>query len=102
MSINPIDGVGSKSIPPAGADNGDTPAPPPSKPVIKPPLERPFSLSLPPEPNPAQSVVDNINASNEETEKNTAKSAKEDQLKKLLEEQRAQDQLLNGPGVDGV
>ena len=104
MSIGPIDGIGSKPSPliTTEGDSGTKTDSKPSKPAIKPPLERPFSLSLPPETNPAQAVVSNIEASNQETEKNTAKSAKEDQLKRLLEQQRAQDQLLNGPGLDGA
>jgi hypothetical protein len=79
----------------------DTPAQP-EKPAIQPPLVRPFSLSLPPENQTAQAIVKNIDESNKETERLTKQSAKEDQLKKLADEQLAKDQLLNGPGTRGV
>jgi len=104
MSTNPIDGIGSKPVAPSiGADDPapSTPATP-TKPAIKPPLERPFSLSLPPEKSAAESVVKNIDDSNKETERLTKKTADEEKLQQIVEEQQAQDRLLNGPGTSGV
>jgi hypothetical protein len=104
MSTNPIDGLGSKPITPSiGADDAapSTPATP-TKPVVKPPLERPFSLSLPPEKSVAETVVKNIDDSNKETERLTKMTADEQKLQQILEEQQAQDRLLNGPGASGV
>jgi hypothetical protein len=72
------------------------------KPIVKAPLVRPFSLSLPPENQAAQTIIKNIDASSNETEILTKKSAKEEQLKRLVEEQIVNDQLLNGPGKRGV
>ena len=104
MSTNPIDGLGSKPATPlSGIDNAESSQVAiPAKPVVKPPLERPFSLSLPPEKSTAETVVKNIDDSNKETEANTAKSAKEAQLKELLAEQQAKDRILNGPGTSGA
>jgi hypothetical protein len=104
MSTNPIDGLGSKPVGPLSSieNAAQSTAAIPAKPILKPPLERPFSLSLPPEKSVAETVVKNIDDSNKETEANTAKSAKEAQLKGLLEEQQAKDRILNGPGTSGV
>jgi hypothetical protein len=104
VSTNPIDGLGGPIIPTIVTDNGAAaPAPTePNKPKIKPPLERPFSLSLPPEKSPAEAVVQNIDDSNKETERLTKKTADEQKLEQIAQEQKAQDQLLNGPGTNGV
>jgi predicted component of type VI protein secretion system len=101
MSSKPIDGIGGSAPPPNIGPQDNAPPSLPTKPTIKPPLERPFSLSLPPE-NPAQAVVNNIEESNKETERLTKKSADEQKLQQIIEEQQAQDQLLNGPGANGV
>jgi hypothetical protein len=74
----------------------------PDKPAVKPPIVRPFSLSIPPENQAAQTIVKNIDESNKETERLTKQSAKEEQLKKLVDEQIVKDELLNGPGTRGV
>jgi hypothetical protein len=104
MSTNPINGI-NNNIPttPVGGDEPviTTPATNSGKPKIPPPLERPFSLSLPPE-NPSQAVVNNIEESNKETERLTKKSADEQKLQQIIEEQQDQDKLLNGPGANGV
>ena len=109
MSTGPINGIGTKpnsSV--TGLDeksiipNSPAPETKTDKPALKPPLERPFSLSLPPEQSAAQTIVKNIDESNKETEKLTKKSADEAKLKEILQEKQAQDQLLNGPGPSGV
>lgn len=104
MSTNPINGLGSKPTAPLG--DTETAAPStsttPAKPAVKPPLERPFSLSLPPEKSVAQTVVENIDESNKETEKLTKKTAEEQKLQQLVEDQLTQDRELNGPGKSGV
>jgi len=106
MATTPISGTPSSplatntSVGEAASSTG-TPAQP-DKPAIKPPLVRPFSLSLPPENQAAQTVVKNIDESNKETERLTKLSAKEEQLQKLVEEQIVKDELLNGPGTRGV
>ena len=104
MSTNPINGLGSKPFAPSvGTDDAAPSAPTaPTKPIVKPPLERPFSLSLPPEKSVAETVVKNIDDSNKETERLTKKSGDEAKLQQILEEQQAQDRLLNGPGTSGV
>lgn len=107
MSTNPIDGIGKSSIAPIAPSGGaDDPTPntsaTPEKPKLKPPLERPFSLSLPPEKSTAEKVIENINESSKETERLTKKTADEQKLQKILEEKQAQDQLLNGSGTNGV
>ena len=104
MSTNPIDGIGSKPIAPLGGTEEATPSTPaaPAKSAVKPPLERPFSLSLPPEKSVAETVVKNIDDSNKETERLTKKTADEQKLQQIVEEQQAQDRLLNGPGSNGV
>lgn len=104
MSTNPIDGIGRVSVTPVSAEvESPTPATL-AKPTIKPPLERPFSLSLPPESTrpAAEAVVKNINESNKETERLTKKTAEEQKLQDLAQEQQAQDRLLNGPGTNGA
>ena len=104
MSSAPIDRLGSPSITSVSPTDTASPAQhtteanPATKPAVKPPLERPFSLSLPADNSAAQAVVKNIDASNKETERLTKKSADEDHLKQILEKQKVQDQLLNGPG----
>ena len=106
MSTNPINSIGSKPTAPLSntEDTAPNTAATPAKPAIKPPLERPFSLSLPPESTkPAtDAIVNNINESNKETERLTKKSAEESKLQELVLEQQTQDQLLNGPGKNGV
>lgn len=104
MSTNPIDSIGSKPIAPLGGSETAAPSAPaaPAKPTIKPPLERPFSLSLPPEKSVAETVVQNIDESNKETERLTKKSAEEEKLQQIVEQQLAQDRELNGPGKSGV
>lgn len=107
MSTNPIDGIGKGAVSPVNTEvDSSVPATPATaaKPAIKPPLERPFSLSLPPESTkPAtEAVVKNINDSNKETERLTKMTADEQKLQQILEEQQAQDRLLNGPGTSGA
>jgi hypothetical protein len=104
MSTNPIDGLGSKPIVPLGGSETAAPSTPtaPAKPAVKPPLERPFSLSLPPEKSVAETVVKNIDESNKETEKLTKKTAEEQKLQQIVEQQLALDRELNGPGKAGV
>jgi hypothetical protein len=104
MSTNPIDGIGSKPIAPLGVSETPAPSAPaaPAKPVVKPPLERPFSLSLPPEKSVAETVVKNIDDSNKETERLTKKTADEQKLQQIVQEQQALDRELNGPGKGGV
>ncbi len=103
MSTNPIDGIGSSPITPLTTEGvAPTPEAKPAKPAVKPPLERPFSLSLPPEKSVAEKVVENINDSNKETERLTRKSAEEEKLQKIVEQQLALDRELNGPGKAGA
>jgi hypothetical protein len=108
MSSNPVDRIARKPVagltPTKGAPGSAESAAPGSsvKPAIKPPLQRPFSLSLPDEHSAAQEIVKNIDASNKETERLTKKSADEEHLKQILEKQQAQDQVLNGPGRNRV
>jgi len=104
MSTNPIGSITTKPTLPASNSEAQTTTSPatPTKVSVKPPLERPFSLSLPPEESVAQTVVKNIDESNKETEKLTKKSADEAKLQEILQEQQAQDQLLNGPGPGKV
>ena len=104
MATSPINGpVSTPASPLTTASELPSNAPTQAeKPVVKAPLVRPFSLSLPPENQAAQTVVKNIDESNKETERLTKKSAKEEQLQRLLEEQIVKDQLLNGPGKRGV
>ena len=104
MATNPINSPASASASPLTqasevASNAPAQA---EKPAVKAPLVRPFSLSLPPENQAAQAIVKNIDESNKETERLTKKSAKEEQLQQLLEEQIVKDQLLNGPGKRSV
>ena len=104
MATSPINGPTSSSasaLTPTSEPSTNVPAQP-EKPSVKPPLVRPFSLSLPPENQAAQAIIKNIDASSKETEMLTKKSAKEEQLQQLLEEQIVNDQLLNGPGKRGV
>ncbi len=104
MATSPINGKTSRPV------SSHTPANEPSTSAPasaeqakgKAPLIRPFSLSLPPENQAAQTIVKNIDESNKETERLTKQSAKEEQLQKLVDEQIAKDQLLNGPGTRGV
>jgi hypothetical protein len=104
MSTNPIDGLGSKPIAPLGGSETAAPNTPtaPAKPAVKPPLERPFSLSLPPEKSVAETVVKNIDDSNKETERLTKQTAEEQKLEQIVQEQQALDRELNGPGKGGV
>lgn len=103
MSTNPIDGLGSKPIAPLGIDETPPSKPAaPTKPTVKPPLERPFSLSLPPEKSVAETVVKNIDDSNKETERLTKKTADEQKLQQIVEEQLQLDRELNGPGKAGA
>jgi hypothetical protein len=105
MATTPITGVPNTPAPTNTAASEPTPSGAPAKsdkPAIKPPLVRPFSLSLPPENQAAQTIVKNIDESNKETERLTKQSAKEEQLQELVDEQIAKDQLLNGPGTRGV
>ena len=104
MSTNPIDGLGSKPIAPLGSSETAAPNTPtaPAKPAVKPPLERPFSLSLPPEKSVAETVVKNIDDSNKETERLTKQTAEEQKLEQIVQEQQALDRELNGPGKGGV
>jgi hypothetical protein len=106
MAMTPISGTSSSPIAtntPVGEATSPTSTPAqPDKSASQPPLVRPFSLSLPPENQAAQTVVKNIDESNKETERLTKQSAKEEQLQKLVEEQIVKDQLLNGPGTRGV
>jgi hypothetical protein len=104
MSTNPIDGIGRGAVSPVSTEV-ESPVPTTSaKPTIKPPLERPFSLSLPLESTKpaAEAIVKNITASNKETERLTKMTADEQKLQQILEEQQAQDRLLNGPGTSGA
>lgn len=105
MSTGPIDNnFNGKTITPleiAGQDKKEA-SPTTTKPKVKPPLERPFSLSLPPEKSVAETVVKNIDESNKETERLTKKTADEQKLQQIVEEQQAQDKLLNGPGMSGA
>lgn len=104
MATSPINGPASAPASPltSASEPSTTAATQPEKPTLKAPLARPFSLSLPPENQVAQTIVKNIDASSQETEMLTKKSAKEAQLQRLLEEQIVNDQLLNGPGKRGV
>ena len=104
MSTSPIGGIGTQpTLPTSNSEVVATTTPTtPSKATVKPPLERPFSLSLPPEEPVAQTVIKNIDESNKETEKLTKKSADEAKLQEILQEQQAQDQLLNGLGPGSV
>jgi hypothetical protein len=104
MSINPTDGIGGKPITPlvGGEESSNTTPAKPAKPAVKPPLERPFSLSLPPEKSVTETVVKNIDDSNKETERLTKKSAEEEKLQKIVEQQLALDRELNGPGKAGA
>lgn len=106
MSTNPINSIGSKATAPLSSaeEAASNAAATPVKPAIKPPLERPFSLSLPPESTkPAtEAIVNNINESNKETERLTKKTADEQKLQQIVEEQQLLDRELNGPGKGGV
>jgi hypothetical protein len=106
MSSNPIERVGTPVVPTANQLPTESSIPDSVKPVaktpVKPPLVRPFSLSLPPDNTAAHAIINNIDASNKETERLTKKSADEEHLKQMMEKQKAQDQVLNGPGRDGV
>jgi len=104
MATSPVNGPASGPSSPLTSESelSTHAAVQPEQPKVKAPLARPFSLSLPPENQVAQTVVKNIDASSKETEMLTKKSAKEEQLKRLVEEQIVKDQLLNGPGKRGV
>ena len=108
MATNPIGGISPTNSPAdlQGLQDAQTqsaestkPGAPsaPAKQVVKPPLERPFSLSLPPEPVAlaTKEIIKNIDEINKITHKNTLKAAEKAELKEILDKKLLDEEIAN-------
>jgi hypothetical protein len=105
MATNPIGGI--SPIGPKtdlqGLENAQTEAAKtevansPAKKPVKPPLERPFSLSLPPEAvEPSvKEILQNIDEINQKTHENTLKAAEKAELKEILDQKLLDEEIAN-------
>lgn len=65
--------------------------------TVKPPLVRPFSLSLPPEPAAlaTKEIIKNIDEINKITHENTLKAAEKAELKEILDQKLFDEEVAN-------
>ena len=105
MATNPIGGISptSPKTDLQGLENTQTEtsktevAGTPAKKAVKPPLERPFSLSLPPEavaPS-VKEILHNIDEINQKTHENTLKAAEKAELKEILDQKLLDEEIAN-------
>lgn len=108
MATNPIGGISPTNSPAdlQGLQDAQTqstestkPGAPsaPAKQAVKPPLERPFSLSLPPEPVAlaTKEIIKNIDEINKITHENTLKAAEKAELKEILDKKLLDEEITN-------